>query len=198
MSSKIEDFTKKYLTKNTPNIRSGDVVRVHQKIQEKKGERIQIFEGVVLARKHGTGVSSTITVRRIVAGVGVEKIFPLHSPNIAKIEVIKRSKIRRAKLYFLRNASGRKARLKRKEFEGFTFEEKPEEVIEETPETPETEEVTESTTEEPVAEVKKEVSEKEVKPTEEVKEEETVVEEKKEEPVVENTPEVKEEVKKEN
>jgi large subunit ribosomal protein L19 len=129
MSSKINEFAKKYLTKNTPDIRPGDVVKVHQKIQEKKGERIQIFEGVVLARKHGTGVSSTITVRRIIGGVGVEKIFPLHSPNIAKIEVVKRSKIRRAKLYFLRNASGRKARLKRKEFEGYTFEEQPEEKL---------------------------------------------------------------------
>jgi large subunit ribosomal protein L19 len=190
MSSKIEEFTKKYLTKNAPNIRSGDVVRVHQKIQEKKGERIQVFEGVVLARKHGTGISSTITVRRIVAGVGVEKIFPLHSPNIAKIEVVKRSKIRRAKLYFLREASGRKARLKRKEFEGFTFEEQPKEVIEETPET---EEVTEDSTEETVEEVKEEVPEKKEESTEEVKEEEPVVEEKKEETETEEKPEVKKE-----
>lgn len=195
MSSKINEFAKKYLTKNTPNIRPGDVIRVHQKIQEKKGQRIQIFEGVVLARKHGTGVSSTITVRRIVAGVGVEKIFPLHSPNIAKIEVVKRSKVRRAKLYFLRNASGRKARLKRQEFEGFTFEEQPKEVIEETPEI---EEVTEITTEESVEEIKKETTEDKKEEKKEEKPEELKEEAKKEETVIEDTPEVKEEAKKEN
>jgi large subunit ribosomal protein L19 len=161
MSSKIQEFAKKYLTKNAPDIRPGDVVKIHQKIQEKKGQRIQIFEGIVLAKKHGIGVSATITVRKVVDGVGVEKIYPLHSPNIAKIEVVKRSKVRRAKLYFLRGASGRKSRLKRKEFEGFTFEEQPE-VIEET------EEVVEETTEEtPVVEENNEIVEETTETVEE-------------------------------
>ena len=98
------------------DIRPGDLVRIHQKVKEGDKERIQMFEGLVLARKHGKGISSTITVRRIVSGVGVEKIFPIHSPKIRKIEVLKRSKIKRAKLYFLRKAKGKKGRLKQKKF----------------------------------------------------------------------------------
>lgn len=102
------------LKKELPDIKPGDTVKVYQKIKEKDKERLQAFEGVVLARKHGRGISATITVRRIVSGVGVEKIFPIHSPIIEKIEILKRSKVRRAKLYYLRTAKGKKARLKRK------------------------------------------------------------------------------------
>lgn len=88
-------------------IRSGDTVRVHQKIEEKGKTRIQIFEGVVLARKHGSEPGATFTVRKVASGVGVEKIYPLYSPLIDKIEVVKRSKVRRAKLYFIRDKVAR-------------------------------------------------------------------------------------------
>ena len=98
-----------------PDIRPGDIVKVHQKIKEGDKERIQIFEGVVIARKHGKGISSTITVRKVVDAVGVERIFPVHSPSLQKIEVVKSSKVRRSKLYYLRNAKGAKAKLKNKE-----------------------------------------------------------------------------------
>lgn len=85
------------------DIRPGDVVKVHQKIQEKGKTRIQIFEGMVLARKHGTEAGGTLTVRRVSNGYGVEKIFPLYSPLIDKVEVVRRAKVRRAKLYYVRS-----------------------------------------------------------------------------------------------
>ena len=89
----------------------GDTIRVHARIKEGTRERIQTFEGTLIARKHG-GISESITVRRMSYGVGVEKVFPLHSPNIAKIEVVKRGKVRRAKLYYLRDRVGKKAKVK--------------------------------------------------------------------------------------
>ncbi len=92
------------------DIRSGDVVRIHQKIQEKGKTRIQIFEGLVLARKHGTEAGATFTVRATLSGIGVEKIFPLYSPMIDKIEVVRRSKVRRAKLYYIRDKASREQR----------------------------------------------------------------------------------------
>ena len=125
MTTKIENFKKSQLKTDLPDIRPGDTIRVHQKIKEKDKERIQLFEGLVLAKKHGKGISSTITVRKVVSGVGVERIFPLHSPNIEKIEISKRGKVKRAKLYYLRKAKGRKARLKRKDFIGVIPEESP-------------------------------------------------------------------------
>lgn len=126
MTTKIEVFNQKQLKKELPDIRPGDNVRVHQKIKEKDKERIQPFEGIVIAKKHGKGISATITVRKVISGVGVEKIFPLHSPIIEKIEILKRGKTRKAKLYYLREAKGEKARLKRKEFaEAIIAEEKP-------------------------------------------------------------------------
>lgn len=88
-------------------IKAGDTVRVHQKIQDKDKTRIQIFEGVVLARKHGDEPGATFTVRKVSSGVGVEKIFPLYSPNIDKIEIVKRAKVRRAKLYYIREKVAR-------------------------------------------------------------------------------------------
>lgn len=123
MSTKVETFTREQLKKELPEIKPGDTIKVYQRIKEKNKERLQPFEGVVLARKHGKGISATLTVRKVFSGVGVEKIIPLHSPNIEKIEVLKRSKVRRAKLYYLRTAKGKKARLKRKDFEGITWEE---------------------------------------------------------------------------
>ncbi len=112
---KTETIKKEQLKQGLPDIRPGDTVRVYQKIKEKGKERLQPFEGVVLARKHGKGINATITIRKIVAGIGVEKIIPIHTPTVGKIELIKKSKVRRAKLYYLRTAKGRKARLKRKE-----------------------------------------------------------------------------------
>lgn len=88
-------------------IRAGDTVRVSQKIQDKGKTRIQIFEGVVLARKHGAEAGATFTVRKVASGVGVEKIYPLYSPNIDKIEIVKRAKVRRAKLYYIREKVAR-------------------------------------------------------------------------------------------
>lgn len=112
----VETITKDQLKEGLPGVRPGDTVKVYQKIKEKGKERLQAFEGVVLARKHGKGINATITVRKVIGGVGVEKIFPIHTPTVGKIEVIKRGKVRRAKLYYLRTAKGKKSRLKRKEF----------------------------------------------------------------------------------
>ena len=139
---KAQEFIKEQLKQGLPGIKPGDTVRIYQKIQEKNKERLQSFEGVVLARKHGKGISATITVRRVVSGVGVEKIIPIHAPTVEKIEVLKRGRVRRAKRYYLRTAKGKKARLKRKEFEGLTWEapkeqEKSEEVKKETEKKPE-------------------------------------------------------------
>jgi len=107
------------LKTDLPDIRSGDTVKVYQILKEKNNkERTQIFEGQVLAVKHGKGITGTITVRKVVGGVGVEKIFPVHTPAVSKIEVVKRTKTRRSKLYYLREAKGRKARLKAVEFKG--------------------------------------------------------------------------------
>lgn len=92
------------------DLRAGDTVRVHQKIQEKGKFRIQIYEGLVLARKHGKEAGGTFTVRRVASGVGMEKIFPLYSPMIEKIEIVKRSRVRRAKLYYIREKVSREAR----------------------------------------------------------------------------------------
>ncbi|TSC62443.1 MAG: large subunit ribosomal protein L19 [Parcubacteria group bacterium Athens0416_74] len=92
------------------DLRPGDTVRVHQKIEEKGKTRIQIFEGLVLARKHGTEAGGTFTVRRVSSGVGIEKIFPLYTPMIDKIEVVKRAIVRRAKLYYIREKVAREAR----------------------------------------------------------------------------------------
>lgn len=110
--NKIARFAEAQLKTAIPEFQSGDVVKVYQKIKEGEKERVQIFEGIVLARKHGKGASASFTVRKIAAGVGVEKTYPLHSPLIEKIEVVKRSKSRRSKLYYLRTAKGKRGKLK--------------------------------------------------------------------------------------
>ena len=94
-----------------PEFSVGDTVRVHVKIKEGERERIQAFEGTVIARKHG-GISETFTVRRVSYGVGVEKVFPVHSPNVDKIEFIRKGRVRRGKLYYLRNIVGKAAKVK--------------------------------------------------------------------------------------
>ena len=124
MPTKTETFNQTQLKKGLPDIRPGDTVRVHQKFKEKGKEKSQMLEGLVIAKKHGRGVSSTITVRKVISGIGVEKIFPVHSPSIEKLEIVKRAKVKRAKLYYLRTAKGKKARLKRKELaEAIAWEE---------------------------------------------------------------------------
>ena len=102
----IDKITKEQLNPNVPEFRVGDTVRVDVKIIEGKRERIQAFEGIVMARK-GSGVSETFTVRKNSYGVGVERVFPVHSPKLAKITIVRRGKVRRAKLTFLRKMVGR-------------------------------------------------------------------------------------------
>ena len=102
----IDKITKEQLNPNIPEFRVGDTVRVDVKIIEGKRERIQAFEGIVMARK-GSGISETFTVRKNSYGVGVERVFPIHSPKLASITVVRRGKVRRAKLTFLRNMVGR-------------------------------------------------------------------------------------------
>ncbi len=109
----IEDITKDMIRSDIPDFWVGDTVKVHQKIKEGNKERVQIFEGVVIARKGG-GISESFCVRKVSDGISIEKIFPLNSPSIAKIEVASRGKVRRAKLYYLRTAKGKKAKIERK------------------------------------------------------------------------------------
>jgi len=109
MTTTIEQMN---LRANLPEVRPGDLVRVHQKIKEGDKERISAFEGLVIATKHGTGVSATLTIRKVVDGIGVERVFPLHSPRIERIEVVRRSKVRRAKLYYIRDKAAREVRRK--------------------------------------------------------------------------------------
>ena len=107
----IKAFTEEQLKKEIPEVKVGDTVRVHNRIVEGSKSRIQIYEGTVIA-KRGGGISETFTVRRISYGVGVEKTFPLHSPNVEKVETIRRGKVRRAKLYYLRERVGKAAKTK--------------------------------------------------------------------------------------
>ena len=109
----IETLEKEQLRSDIPVFAPGDKVRVHAKIVEGNRERIQVFEGRVIARQ-GVGVRETFTVRRIASGVGVERTFPVHSPRLDKIEVKRRGVVRRAKLYYLRNLTGKAARIREK------------------------------------------------------------------------------------
>jgi large subunit ribosomal protein L19 len=107
----IETLESQYLRDDMPQFRTGDTVRVHAKVVEGGRERIQIFEGVVI-KKQGGGLNETFTVRKLSSGVGVERTFPIHSPRVAKVEVARRGKVSRAKLYYLRSRSGKAARIK--------------------------------------------------------------------------------------
>ena len=109
----IEKLDQQNMKAELPSMNVGDTVRVHVKIKEGSRERIQIFEGTIIAKKHG-GVEQTITVRRLSYGVGVEKVFPVHSPNIVNVETVRRGKVRRAKLYYLRDRVGKAAKVKEK------------------------------------------------------------------------------------
>src|SRR5690625_2592025 len=111
MQKIIEEVTKDQLRTDHPDFRAGDTVKVHVKVVEGTRERIQVFEGVVIKRQGG-GISETFTVRKISYGVGVERTFPVHTPIIDRIEVKRRGKVRRAKLYYLRDLRGRAARIK--------------------------------------------------------------------------------------
>ncbi len=114
MTDKIKIFNNKNL-KTAPELKSGMKARVWQKIKEGDKERLQAFEGIVIAVKHGRGKSGTFTVRKISSGVGVERVFPFHAPTIEKIEILSQSKVRRAKLYYLRGRVGKRARMKQVE-----------------------------------------------------------------------------------
>ena len=133
-------------------MRAGDTIRVYEKIKEGDKERVQVFEGVLIARKHGSKTpDATFTVRKISHGVGVEKTFPLHSPIIEKIEIVKHEKVRRAKLYYLRDLTGKKKRRRTSKMLGLVYEEKREESAPSTAET-----VTEETSEKQIEEPKEE------------------------------------------
>ena len=106
----IEKITNEQLRTDIPDFRAGDTVRVHARVVEGTRERIQLFEGVVIKR-HGSGISETYTVRKISNGVGVERTFPLHTPRVAAIDVVRQGRVRRAKLYYLRNFHGKAARI---------------------------------------------------------------------------------------
>ena len=191
----IAQVGKKFM-KKVPVVKPGCTVRIHQKIKEGSKERIQIFEGLVIAVSSGNGPSKTMTVRKVVGGIGVEKIFPIYSTNIAKIQVTKSSTVIRAKLYFMRKRSGKSARLREKhlreedvvmeDIEGVGVEEAPEEEV--------NEEVAEATTDEATEAPESSVEEKpeeeapkqDEAPTEEEKAEEAAPEEEK--PAEEETP----------
>ena len=113
MSNIIAEIEKEYMKQDVPQFEVGDTVRVSVKVKEGNRERIQAFEGIVIAKKNGS-VRETFTVRRVSFGVGIERTFPLHSPRITDIVVIKHGKVRRAKLYYLRNLSGKAAKIKEK------------------------------------------------------------------------------------
>ena len=107
----MKALTSQYMKEELPQMNVGDTVRVHVKIKEGARERVQAFEGTIIARKHG-GIEESISVRRLSYGVGCEKVFPVHSPNIVKVETVRRGKVRRAKLYYLRDRLGKAAKVK--------------------------------------------------------------------------------------
>ena len=114
MSNIIAQIEKEHMKENVPQVEVGDTVKVFVKVVEGTKERLQAFEGVVIAIKHGS-VRESFTVRRVSYGIGVERTFPLHSPRIDRVEVVRKGKVRRAKLYYLRDLTGKKAKLKEKE-----------------------------------------------------------------------------------
>jgi len=110
---KIKSFVNEQLKTTVPQFSVGDTVKVHNRIKEGSRERTQIYEGTVI-KKHGTGISETFTVRRVTYGVGTEKTFPLHSPNVEDVTIVRRGRVRRAKLYYLRDRVGKAAKIKEK------------------------------------------------------------------------------------
>lgn len=108
--NKLDDIEKEYLRSDLPDFRSGDTLRVHVKVSEGDKQRIQVFQGVVIARR-GTGTNEAFTVRKMSGSIGVERVFPIHSPVIDRIEVVRRGRVRRAKLYYLRGLRGKAARI---------------------------------------------------------------------------------------
>jgi large subunit ribosomal protein L19 len=123
MNSKLIEFNKAQKAKKAPEFQAGDVVKVHRKIKEGGKERIQLFEGIVIAVKGKQSSSPMITVRKVSGGVGVELILPVYSNNIEKIEIVKRAKVRRGKLYYLRGVTAKKSRMKYKELSEFITKE---------------------------------------------------------------------------
>ena len=113
MNPIIEELEKPYMEKEVPDVNPGDTVRVFVRIVEGNKERIQVFEGTII-KKHGSGINKTITVRKVFQGVGVERVFLLHSPRIEKINIVRRGDVKRAKLYYLRERSGKATRIKEK------------------------------------------------------------------------------------
>lgn len=172
------------LKKNVPELTAGDRVRVHQKIKEGNKERVQVFEGLIIKTQHGDGINGTFTVRRISLGVGIEKTFPLHLPTIVKIEKLKSAKVRRAKLYYVRDLIGKRARrLKKEKEDAAVWEDVAEEKVEKDPEQ---EKIEEEIEEAAAEELEKEET---AKPEETEK---TPKDEKKEKPSEEGTKEEKE------
>lgn len=112
--NRLDNVEQTQMKESIPGFQSGDTVKVHVRIKEGNKERLQVFEGIVIAKKHG-GVRETITVRKVSFGVGVERIFPLHATVIDHIDVIRRGKVRRAKLYYLRDLRGKAARIKERD-----------------------------------------------------------------------------------
>lgn len=123
MKKKIIEFNSSQRNKKVPELRAGDVVKIHRKIKEGGKERIQVFEGIIIAIKGKQSSSPMMTVRKVSSGVGVELILPIHSPQIEKIELVKRAKVRRAKLYYIRDKSTKSLRMKYKDLSGFVKEE---------------------------------------------------------------------------
>jgi large subunit ribosomal protein L19 len=111
--SKLLDIEKKYIKEDIPKFQSGDIIKVYIKVGEGKTSRTQIFQGTVI-RRRGTGINKTFTVRKISYGIGVERTFPLYSPIIEKIELVSKGKVRRAKLYYIRKRTGKKAKVRKK------------------------------------------------------------------------------------
>lgn len=179
MAATAEQFlTKELRARKDMDVRPGDTVRVHVKIEEKGKTRTQIFEGLVLARKHGTENGGTITVRKMSNGIGVERVFPLYAPMIDKIEVVKRSRVRRSKLYYIRTKVAREVRRKMRNFVQFfassdDLEIPAEEMMDEIPEEVETTDAEGAETAEATNEAPAETTEAapEETPAEEAKEE---------------------------
>ena len=109
----VKVLSEQQLKSDLPTLKIGDTVKVHAKIKEGNRERIQVFEGIIIAKKHA-GVNQTVTVRRISYGVGCEKVFPVHAPNVVDVETVRHGKVRRAKLYYLRDRLGKAAKVKEK------------------------------------------------------------------------------------